>query len=183
MLSGLGSQEELLMCRITRTNKILRDPADPHLNLGGGIAAMELAALRDTLKVTQIDLADCMKVSQAAISKLEKPNRNIHVDQLRSIVSAMGGNLRIIADFADRNIELSHIGKACDSSIKKARRHKAPPAAARALRPNPDNPTLRKISDSNREAANLGPSRAVPCRDPTLPLEQPGAGHRRKIRR
>ncbi|HTU43286.1 MAG TPA: helix-turn-helix transcriptional regulator [Candidatus Aquilonibacter sp.] len=98
------------------------------------IAAMELAALRDTLKVTQTDLADRMKVSQAAISKLEKPNRNIHVDQLRSIVSAMGGNLRIIADFADRTIELSHIGKACDSSVKKARRHKAPPAAARALR-------------------------------------------------
>jgi predicted transcriptional regulator len=65
------------------------------------IAAMELAELRDTLKVTQVDLAKRTKVSQAAISKLEKPNRNIHVDQLRSIVSAMGGNLIIIADFAD----------------------------------------------------------------------------------
>jgi predicted transcriptional regulator len=51
------------------------------------IAAMELSELRDTLKVTQVDLAQRMKVSQAAISKLEKPNRNIHVDQLRSIVS------------------------------------------------------------------------------------------------
>jgi transcriptional regulator with XRE-family HTH domain len=75
------------------------------------IAAMELSELRDTFKVTQLDLAGRMKVSQAAISKLEKPNRNIHVDQLRSIVSAMGGNLRIIADFEDRKIELSHIGK------------------------------------------------------------------------
>jgi transcriptional regulator with XRE-family HTH domain len=98
------------------------------------IAAMELSELRDTLQVTQTDLADRMKVSQAAISKLEKPNRNIHVDQLRSIVSAMGGNLRIIADFADKKIELSHIGKARDSSAKKARRPKAPAAAARALR-------------------------------------------------
>jgi transcriptional regulator with XRE-family HTH domain len=98
------------------------------------IAAMELAELRDTLKVTQTDLADRMKVSQVAISKLEKPNRNIHVDQLRSIISAMGGNLRIIADFADRKIELRHIGKARDSSAKKARRHKAPTTAARAQR-------------------------------------------------
>jgi len=98
------------------------------------IAAMELAQLRDTLKVTQADLAGRMKVSQAAISKLEKRNRNIHVDQLRSIVSAMGGNLRIIADFADRKIELSHIGKARDSSVKKACRHKAPAAAARTRR-------------------------------------------------
>src|ERR1700726_4009281 len=58
------------------------------------IPAMELAELRDILKVTQVDLAGRMKVSQAAISKLEKRNRNIHVDQLRSIVSAMGGNLK-----------------------------------------------------------------------------------------
>src|ERR1700733_5956724 len=98
------------------------------------IVTMELAECGDALKVTQVDLAERMKVSQAAISKLEKPNRNIHVDQFRSIVSAMGGNLRIIADFADKKIELSHIGKARDSSAKKARRPKAPAAAARALR-------------------------------------------------
>jgi transcriptional regulator with XRE-family HTH domain len=83
------------------------------------IAALELAELRKTLKETQNDLADRMKVSQAAISKLETPHRNVHVDQLRSIVSAMGGNLRIIAEFADRNIELSHIGKATRSAAKK----------------------------------------------------------------
>jgi len=88
------------------------------------IAAMELAELRDTLKVTQADLAERMKVSQVAISKLEKRNRNIHVDQLRSIVSAMGGNLIIIADFEGRKVELSHIGKAGVSYVKKARRHK-----------------------------------------------------------
>ncbi|MFZ3333958.1 MAG: helix-turn-helix transcriptional regulator [Candidatus Acidiferrales bacterium] len=98
------------------------------------IAAMELAELRDTLKVTQVDLAERMKVSQAAISKLEKRNRNIHVDQLRSIVSAMGGNLIIIADFHDRKVELSHIGKAGDSYIKKARGRKARAPKVRALR-------------------------------------------------
>jgi transcriptional regulator with XRE-family HTH domain len=110
------------------------------------IAAMELAELRDTLKVTQADLAVRMKVSQAAISKLEKPNRNIHVYQLRSIVSAMGGNLIIIADFKDRKVELSHIGKAGDSYVKKG-------AGTRRLRqryghciPDLPNPTrLRRV--------------------------------------
>jgi transcriptional regulator with XRE-family HTH domain len=87
------------------------------------IAAMELAELRDALQVTQADLAERMKVSQVAISKLEKRNRNIHVDQLRSIISAMGGNLIIIADFDDRKVELSHIGNAGNSYVKKARRH------------------------------------------------------------
>jgi transcriptional regulator with XRE-family HTH domain len=88
------------------------------------IAAMELSELRDALKVTQVDLAERMKVSQAAISKLEKRNRNIHVDQLRSIVAAMGGNLIIIADFENRRVELSHIGKAGHSYVKKVRRRK-----------------------------------------------------------
>ena len=98
------------------------------------IAAMELSELRDTLKVTQVDLAQRMKVSQAAISKLEKPNRNIHVDQLRSIVSAMGGNLIIIADFDDRKVELSHIGKIGDPDVRKMRRQKTPAPEVRTRR-------------------------------------------------
>ncbi len=97
------------------------------------IAVMELSELRDALKVTQVDLAERMKVSQAAISKLEKRNRNIHVDQLRSIVSAMGGNLIIIADFEDRKVELSHIGKAGDAYVRKVHRHKTPAPKVRAL--------------------------------------------------
>jgi transcriptional regulator with XRE-family HTH domain len=88
------------------------------------IAAMELSELRDALKVTQVDLAERMKVSQAAISKLEKRNRNIHVDQLRSIVSAMGGKLILIADFEDRKVELSHIGNPAETYVRKVRRHK-----------------------------------------------------------
>jgi transcriptional regulator with XRE-family HTH domain len=96
------------------------------------IAAMELTELRDTLKITQANLAQRMKVSQAAISKLERRNRNIHVDQLRSIVSAMGGNLIIIADFEDRKVELSHIGKAGDSYLRKVRRRKTAAPKVRA---------------------------------------------------
>jgi transcriptional regulator with XRE-family HTH domain len=96
------------------------------------IATMELSELRDTLKVTQANLARRMKVSQAAISKLERRNRNIHVDQLRSIVSAMGGNLIIIADFEDRKVELSHIGKTGDSYLRKVRRRKTAAPKVRA---------------------------------------------------
>ena len=90
------------------------------------IAAMELSELRDALKVTQLDLAERMKVSQAAISKLEKRNRNIHVDQLRSIVSAMGGKLILIADFEGRKVELGHIGNPAETYVRKVRRHKTP---------------------------------------------------------
>src|SRR5258708_2965784 len=97
------------------------------------IATMELAELRDTLKVTQVDLAERMKVSQAAISKLEKPNRNIHVDHLRSILPPLASNPINTPDFADRKVEPSHVGKAGDSYVKKVRRHKAPAPKVRAL--------------------------------------------------
>jgi len=96
------------------------------------IAAMELAELRNTLKVTQANLAQRMKVSQAAISKLERRNRNIHVDQLRSIVSAMGGNLIIIADFEGRKVELNHIGKTGYPYFRKVRRRRTAPPKVRA---------------------------------------------------
>ena len=45
----------------------------------------------------------------------------------------MGGNLIIIADFEDRKVELSHIGKAGDFNSKKVRRQKAFAAKVRAL--------------------------------------------------
>jgi transcriptional regulator with XRE-family HTH domain len=99
------------------------------------ISAMELAELRDTLKISQANLAQRMKVSRAAISKLQRRNRNIHVDHLRSVVSAMGGSLIIIADFEDRKVELSHIGKAGASYLRKVRRRKTAALKVRAPRP------------------------------------------------
>ena len=75
------------------------------------IAAMELADLRGSLKVTQTALARRMKVSQAAISKLEKRSRNIHVNQLRALIAALGGELQIAAVFPNRTIRLTEIGR------------------------------------------------------------------------
>jgi predicted transcriptional regulator len=76
------------------------------------IAAMELAELRDTLKVTQVDLAGRMKVSQAAISKLEKRNRNIHVDQLRSIVEM--GTVTVLAVLTHKEYDRGGWKSACN---------------------------------------------------------------------
>jgi hypothetical protein len=67
--------------------------------------------------------------------RARKKNRNIHVDQLRSMVSAMGGNLIITANFEARKVELSHSGKAGDPHVKKARRHKTPTRKLRAFDP------------------------------------------------
>jgi DNA-binding transcriptional regulator YiaG len=78
---------------------------------GREIAAMELAELRNSLKVTQTALARRMKVSQAAVSKLEKRSRNIHVNQLRALISALGGELHIAAVFPKKTVRLTHLGR------------------------------------------------------------------------
>jgi transcriptional regulator with XRE-family HTH domain len=75
------------------------------------ISAMQIAELRDNLKITQTDLAKRLKVSQVAISKIEKRGRNVHINQLRAIVRAMGGELRIMAVFPKKTVELSHVGE------------------------------------------------------------------------
>jgi DNA-binding transcriptional regulator YiaG len=75
------------------------------------IAAMEIAELRDSLRITQTHLAKRMKVSQAAISKLEKKSRNIHINQLRAMIAAMGGELQIVAVFPEKKVQLNHVGE------------------------------------------------------------------------
>ncbi|MGD0307269.1 MAG: XRE family transcriptional regulator [Candidatus Acidiferrales bacterium] len=75
------------------------------------MAAMEIAELRDSLKITQTHLAKRLKVSQAAISKLERKSRNIHINQLRAMIAAMGGELRIVAVFPGKSVQLNHVGK------------------------------------------------------------------------
>ena len=52
----------------------------------------------------QADLAALMGVSQAWVSKLESGDLS---DTLRSYVAALGGTLRIIAEFDEGNVELA----------------------------------------------------------------------------
>jgi transcriptional regulator with XRE-family HTH domain len=55
----------------------------------------------------QADVAAIMGVSQARISKLESgdPSRT-ELGTLQSYVAALGGTLRIVADFGDKAVEL-----------------------------------------------------------------------------
>ena len=56
----------------------------------------------------QADLAALMGVSQAWVSKLESGDlSHTELDTLRSYVAALGGTLRIIAEFDEGNVELA----------------------------------------------------------------------------
>ena len=64
---------------------------------------MALRELRQALDLTQEELANSLKMNQAAISKFEHQS-DIYISTLRKILFAMGGNLEIVAHFRDGDV-------------------------------------------------------------------------------
>jgi transcriptional regulator with XRE-family HTH domain len=70
---------------------------------------MALRELRQALDLTQEELASSLKINQAAISKFENQS-DIYISTLRRILSAMGGDLRIIAHFPEGDVLINQFG-------------------------------------------------------------------------
>src|SRR5690349_10736991 len=68
-------------------------------------AAMALREIRQAQSLTQQQLAKTLHLNQAAISKVEKQS-DMYVSTLRRFLEAMGGELRIVAHFPDRDVEI-----------------------------------------------------------------------------
>ena len=69
-------------------------------------AEMPLNELREALDITQEHLADLLKVKQSAVSKLER-RTDMYVSTLHHIIKAMGGDLKIIANFPGGAVEIN----------------------------------------------------------------------------
>lgn len=72
-----------------------------------GLAKIEINQLRETMKMTQTELAQKLKVTQAAISRLEGRS-DWHLSTLKDFVHALGGEVEILARFANRTVRLTH---------------------------------------------------------------------------
>ncbi len=68
--------------------------------------ATTLEELRVALGVSQEQLADLLDVQQPAISKLERRN-DMRVSTLRDLIEALGGELKLVAKFRDRSVDLT----------------------------------------------------------------------------
>jgi transcriptional regulator with XRE-family HTH domain len=78
-------------------------PAARHkseVQAGRMLTEMALDDLRQAKEKTQQDLANILKVNQAAVSKLEG-RLDMYVSTLRGYIEALGGQLDIIARFPD----------------------------------------------------------------------------------
>jgi len=67
--------------------------------------AIELASLRESAGVTQVELAGRLGITQGNVSRLEHRD-DVYLSSLRDYIEALGGNLRITAMFDDAEIEL-----------------------------------------------------------------------------
>ncbi len=70
------------------------------------LISMALQELRQTRHLTQQDLANILNVNQAALSKMENQT-DIRVSTLRRLLTAMGGTLKIVAEFPEGEIVIN----------------------------------------------------------------------------
>jgi transcriptional regulator with XRE-family HTH domain len=66
---------------------------------------MMLHQLREARKLTQVNLAKALKINQGAVSTMEK-RTDMYVSTLRNYIEALGGNLKITAEFPEGAIEI-----------------------------------------------------------------------------
>lgn len=72
-------------------------------------AEMPLHELRRARELTQQELARTLGVNQPAIAKMER-RADMYVSNLRAFVEAMGGRLRIVAEFPEGDVDIANFG-------------------------------------------------------------------------
>jgi predicted XRE-type DNA-binding protein len=74
----------------------------------GYVLGFRLAQLRQELQLSQAEVAKRMGISQPRISQLENGDvGQMEVDTLSRYVLALGGRLKLVADFDDHNVNVS----------------------------------------------------------------------------
>jgi transcriptional regulator with XRE-family HTH domain len=71
---------------------------------------MALQELRQSLSVTQQELATKLELSQPALSKLEH-QEDIQVSTLAGYIEALGGELKLVASFPEQEVVISQFEK------------------------------------------------------------------------
>lgn len=72
------------------------------------ILGYRLSQLRDEVGMTQTQLAERMGISQPRVSQMEKGDvGQLEIDTVRRYIAALGGKLKIVADFEDHDVTVS----------------------------------------------------------------------------
>ena len=80
---------------------------------------LTLQELRKAKELTQVELAETLGMKQASVAQMEKRS-DLMLSTVRSYVEAMGGKLRLLVEFPDReSVSLDGLG---DTEEPRARR-------------------------------------------------------------
>jgi predicted XRE-type DNA-binding protein len=72
------------------------------------IRAYRLTELRRRQALTQVEVAEIMGVKQPWISQIERGDlAHVELDTLRAYVSALGGQLKVVADFGEDQLVIA----------------------------------------------------------------------------
>lgn len=71
------------------------------------VAEMPLHELRQAKALSQVKLAEVLKINQAAVSKMEN-RTDMYISTLRDYIRAMGGDLQIVAQFPDGAVKITN---------------------------------------------------------------------------
>lgn len=74
------------------------------------LTGMPLNELRRARALTQQDLAETLQVTQPAVAKLEQ-RADIYVSSLRSYIEAVGGRLKIVAEFPEGEVAITNFSE------------------------------------------------------------------------
>src|SRR5438876_9084882 len=66
---------------------------------------MDLAEVRRAMKLSQDEIAQTLQIGQGSVAKIEK-RTDMYVSTLRRFIEAMGGELEIVARFADHSVKI-----------------------------------------------------------------------------
>ena len=77
-----------------------------HAGANAMLDELALQELRKALNLTQEQVAEAMKLNQGVVSKMEHQS-DIYVSTLRKFVAALGGQLKLVASFPDREVVIN----------------------------------------------------------------------------
>jgi hypothetical protein len=124
------------------------------------VKEMTLAQLRKACQRSQVKVAKKLGIKQAAVSRVER-RPDMYVSTLRDIVKAMGGTLKMVAQFPDRPdvfISLSDALKAATKTTpaKPPRRRRSAPASVPSVRGLAERKSSAKTTSKIGSAAKDG---------------------------
>jgi DNA-binding transcriptional regulator YiaG len=68
---------------------------------------MDLSEVRRALKLSQEEIGQTLQINQGSVAKIEK-RADMYVSTLRRFIEAMGGELEIVARFADHAVKIKN---------------------------------------------------------------------------